>query len=273
MTINSSISQTIKDINGHVSSAVQSNSLQNTKASLSDYKLLKSEFTDGKYYVALTYENIPSLDKFVNKIKESYEIINDENQTAYIKNTLIAKELQKTLSKNINFSLQRKDKKWFIQYKDILQVLDSADFGKFFTTESNPILSINTNQKNNILHDGDKFYFQVQSALSGYVSILTVYEDGTVSTLMRNVPITQNKQANIPDKDFETIPEAGLIDKGVATFDLYVAIYSPKKLQFDSFASADAELINDEKFKNFDELMNFLDDKVFTTLKVVTKPR
>ena len=44
-------------------------------------------------------------------------------------------------------------------------------------------------------------------------------------------------------------------------------------MKFDSFAYADDELISEEKYKNFDELIEFLDDKIYTTLKVVTKPR
>ena len=124
-----------------------------------------------------------------------------------------------------------------------------------------------------ILGDGDKFYFKVKSAQSGFVSIVSVYEDGTVSTLMRNVPISANKLQNIPDKEFETIPEAGLQKNGEQTYDLHVAIFSPNKLTFDAFATADEKLISDEKYKNFDELIGFLDNKTFATLKVVTKPK
>ena len=273
VNIDSSVSSSIKDENGQVNSVHENKSSQNTKASLSDYKLIKSELQDGKYYVAVAYENIPSIDKFAKKVQNSYQNLSDENQSTYIKNSAIAKELQKTLAKNIDFSLARKDKKWFIKYKDILQVLDSNDLGKFFTTIANPDLEINTNKKNNILYDGDKFYFKVKSAQSGFVSIVSVYEDGTVSTLMRNVPISANKLQNIPDKEFETIPEAGLQKNGEQTYDLHVAIFSPNKLTFDAFATADEKLISDEKYKNFDELIGFLDNKTFATLKVVTKPK
>ena len=129
VNIDSSVSSSIKDENGQVNSVHENKSSQNTKASLSDYKLIKSELQDGKYYVAVAYENIPSIDKFAKKVQNSYQNLSDENQSTYIKNSAIAKELQKTLAKNIDFSLARKDKKWFIKYKDILQVLDSNDLG------------------------------------------------------------------------------------------------------------------------------------------------
>jgi len=44
-------------------------------------------------------------------------------------------------------------------------------------------------------------------------------------------------------------------------------------LIFDRFATADEELIEYERYKNFGQLQRFLKDKKYTTLKVVTKPR
>jgi len=154
-----------------------------------------------------------------------------------------------------------------------MQIIDKKDFERFFVTIPNKKLFITTNKKNNILYDKDEFYFKVKSAEDGYVTILTVYEDGTVSTLMKNIPVEKNIVTNIPDKEFEPIPIAGLIENGVETFDMYVAIFSKKRFVFDRFATADEELIDDERYKNFDELIEFLKDKRYTTLKVVTKPR
>jgi len=273
VNINTSFSQKQKMKDGEFKSSEEFTSFQNSKATLYDYKLLKSEYWDGKYFVALEYENIPSLDKFVNKIKKSGIKLENEKQNSYLKNTPMAKKLKKALKKDVAFELVRKDAKWFIKYKNILQVLDKKDFAKFFTTLENSKISITTNKPRNILYNEDKFFFKVHSSKKAYVSILTVYEDGTVSTLVRNVPIKKAKLENIPDKDFETIPEAGLMQKGIETYDLYVLVTSPKKIHFDSFAQADEELIEEEKYKNFDELMEFIQTKNYATLKVVTKPR
>ena len=248
---------------------------QRSNAVLYDYVLRKSEYSDGKYFVAIEYENIPSLDKFVNKISDTYmlETLKNEKQNSYIKATPIAKKLYKKLGKNINFSLLRKDKKWYIGYKKVLQILDPKDFGRFFATIRAKGLEINTNKKRNILYNEDMFYFKVKSAKKGYLSILTVYEDGTVSTLMRNIHVNANTLTNLPDEEFESIPQAGLMKRGIETYDLYVLLYSKKKTVFDSFAYADEELIDEEKYKNFDELIEFINNRKYTTLKVVTKPR
>ncbi len=273
VSVNTSFSQKQKIRDGQFNNTQEFTSSQNSKATLYDYELLKSEFHNGKYFVALQYENIPSVDKFVNKLKKSNIELKNEKQNSYLKNTSMAKKLKKALKKDIAFSLVRKDAKWFVKYKNILQVLDKKDFAKFFRTVDNPTMSINTNKRKNILYNDDKFFFKVKSAKGTYASILTVYEDGTVSTLVRNVPLRKDKLENIPDKDFESIPQAGLMHRGIETYDLYVLLISSKKTHFDSFAQADEELIEEEKYKNFDELIEFIDAKEYTTLKVVTKPR
>lgn len=254
------------------SQAVSEKSALQSSATLNGAETVKIEFLDSKYFVAMSYENIPSIDKFVREIKSRYSL-EDEKQNSYIASSSINKNLKKALNKNINFKLLRKDKKWFIQYNESLEPLDDRDFSNFFTSVSNEDISITTNKKNNILYDKDQFYFKVNSTQNGYVTIFSVYEDGTVSTLVRNIKIKRDKLENIPDEEFETIPEAGLIKDGVETYDLYVVLYTPKKITLDSFAHANDSLIEDERYKNFDSLIEFLNDKTYATLKVVTRPR
>ena len=252
--INSKITRTKQNIAGNFQKDTTISSAQSTNTTLSDYKLLKMNFEKGKYFIAVEYENISSLQKFQNKLK--------------------ARNIKVRLEKYFtNFDLVRKDKRWYIKYQDIMQVLDEKDISKFFVSIKNTNLSIKTNKKNDILYDGDEFYFKVKSSKKGYVSIATVYENGTVSVLMKNIPIEANIIENIPDKDFESIPEAGLLQKGIDTYDMYVMVYSSKKLLWDNFALADDELVSSERYKNFDELQEFLQNKKYTTLKVVTKAR
>lgn len=270
--VKSSLQMQIRLSNDEMQKTSENKVSQETEAILNDYKILRSEYVDGNYYIALAYENIPALDKFVHKVKRggTPEKVQAKN---YLHYTLAGKELKEAFGKDIDFYLLRKGRKWFVGYDTVLQVLDKRNFSKFFATVSNDALQVSTNKKDNILHDGDKFFFRVRSDKEGFVSILTVYEDGTVSSLMRNVPVEANKIENIPDAEFETVPEAGLMQKGVETYDLYVVIYSAKKLRFDRFAYADERLINEEKYKNFDQLLEFIHDKTYATLKVVTKPK
>ena len=110
------------------------------------------------------------------------------------------------------------------------------------------------------------------SKKQGYITLLTVYENGTVATLIKNISIKKAQTKNIPDEKFESVFEAGLIEEGKETFDLYVAIWSPKKLFFDQFARADEELIDNERYKNFDDLIELMGNSTFATVKVIKKP-
>ena len=252
--IDSKTTRTKKIIAGDYQKNIEQKSTQKTKANLSDFKLLKIDLEDGTYYVAIEYENIPSIDKFKAKLKKAgYKV----QFTNYIK----------------NFELSRKDKRWYIKYKDIMQLLDTRDFEKFFSTIQNKNLQFQTNKINNILYNGDEFYFKVKSSKKGYITIFDVYEDGTVIVLYKNVKIKANKLTNIPNENFEQIPVAGLLEEGKDAIDLQIALYSDKKLILDNFAMASDEIENDERYKNFDELLKFLNSKIFSSFKMVTKHR
>ena len=266
--------QTVVDkkfVDGSYKKDIKETSSQKTKANLSDYKTIKMGFDDGEYFVAIEYQNIPSLDKFISKIKT--KITTNEKQNSYISKSFIASELKKALGFDVDFRLKRKDGKWYLQYQDVLQLIDTNDFEKFFTTVSNESLLLKTNKKNNILYDGDRFYFEVNSKQDGYLTILAVYEDGTVTTLFKNIPLKKDKLTKVPNEENESYLETGLIDKGVETFELEVAIFAKEKILYERFATAGADLETNERYKNFDELIEFLEGKSFAALKVVTKPR
>ncbi len=258
--------------NGQVDKQVSNTSQQKTQAKIRDYKLMKLSFEEGTYYVALSYENISSLDKFIRKVKAKLPKVN-ERQNRYLAQTTIAQRLKKSLGVDIDFGLQRKDGLWALTYKGLRVVLDERDFGRFFATVPNRSLQLTTSKGSSKLYEGDVFHFKVRALHDGYISILTVYEDGTVATLVRNIKVQNNITQNIPDQEYESELQAALIKPGIETFDQYVAIYSKKPVILDSFAAADEELITHERYKNFDMLIGLLDDMPFATLKVVTKPR
>ena len=265
--VNTELYQNTSVKNEMVNREFTSKSSVSSSARIHGYKILKSAFDDGRYYVAIGYENIPSIEKF-NKKLNSISITTPEVLNAYLKQAPITNYV----SKPVGFSLKRKDGLWYIRYRDIYQVLDKRDFESFFTSVSTPRVEIKTNNDNKPLYDGDEFYFNVTSKQKGFVTVLTVYEDGTVATLLRNVPIKKGETKKIPDEKFESILEAGLVEECKETFDLYVAIFSSKKLFFDQFAQADEELISNERYKNFDTLIKMMDNYDFATVKIVTKP-
>lgn len=266
--IDSSISTDMGVQKGESYRNIQDKSSLRSYAQIHGYTVEKLEVEEGQYFIALSYENIPSIDKFNRKLL-SIAVPKEERLNHYLVQTPIAKEVKQKL----DFSLKRKDGLWYIHYSNIYQVLDDKDFSHFFATTRNEHLKISTNKPNNVMYDGDEFYFKIDSQEDGFITLFTVYEDGTVAKLMSNIPVTKNKTVNIPDKEFESVLQAGLIEANKETFDLYVAIRSDKKEYFDQFARADEELIQDERYKNFGELIGLMDTAEYVTLKIVTKPR
>lgn len=269
-----------KLINGSYEQNIEVQSSQNTKADLSDYTLLKAENADGRYYVGIVYEDISDLDRFTQKVEAlGFKRVSKENNTTIapsnnlLQKSAYAQSLRKTFGKDIDFKIERKNNNWFLRYKSALQHITNSEFALFFLSSENEKLQISTNRKNNILYDGDEFSFGVKSKESGYVSIVSVYEDGTVATLIKNAPIKANILATLPDAKYGATPVAGLLEKKKETYDMYVLIWSPKKMMLEQFGDASDEHIEDERHKNFGEFVEFLNDKQYTSLRVVTRPR
>ena len=250
VTIKNEVQKTQSFNNNRYNKDIKINSSQKSLATIYGYKVIKLEYENGKYFIAIEYENIPSIDKFAKKTK--------------LKKAFIIKTIKRDFGLKEGIELVRKDKKWFIKYKDIMQVLDKRDFERFFTTILNKTLSIYIN-KNNILHYNQTFKIQVKSAKKGYITIFDIYEDGTAVILAKNIPIKTNITFPKEKDGYD------LVADNKDTIDLYIAIRSDKKLILDNFAMADEEFITDERYKNFDELLDFIKNRSFSSLRVVTK--
>ena len=261
-----------KLIDGIYTKDISEQTSQKTNSSLSDYEVLKVENSD-LWYVAIKYENRASIDKFIQKIKALPTLQNNttqKKQNSFLSQTLIGKELQSALGFELDFKLFRKDTLWYIKYEDTLQVLSKKDFEKFFVTTQNPNLSLATNKKNNILKDKEPYHFMIDSKQDGYVTLLDTYEDGTVGIIAKNLKILKDKKIQFPDEKSDMLFEASILEEGKDTFDLYTLIYTKKPLILDRFALSESELIKDERYKNFDELIELLDGALYSSLKVVT---
>jgi hypothetical protein len=270
--VKSSFSSAVMVKDNQASKRLKSNNSQQTEADLSGYEVIRAQKIRDTFYVAISYENISSFDRFVKRVKK-IRPLKDEVQSVYLAQTPLANSLKKALNVKIDFTLKRKDALWYLSYKDVRVSLSKREFEKLFKSTLNASIRLGVSTKRSTIYDGETFSFKVKTQEKGYVTILTVYENGTVGTLLANTPINASQVQSIPDQDFESELQAGLLEPGVETFDLYVAIFSKEALLLDSFASADEELISHERYKNFDTLIDFMDDKTFTTLKVVTKPR
>jgi len=238
---------------------------QITSAILSDYKIIKLEFIDGKYYVAIEYENIPAIDKFIKKAKFNKSI---KNPKGYIYQTPLSKEIFAKLKKKIKLEIFYKDNNWHLKSEDAVVALDEKNFLKLFKTvqNSNLILTISKSP----LFENDLFYFKVKSTQDGFITLFDVYENGESVILFKNIKVNKNKTIIIPSKNAKFDLIAGVLE-GNKSYDLFVVVFSKTKKVYDEFSLADEEFSKDNK--NFAELLMVMDKNVFSSIKVLTKKR
>ena len=249
---------------------------QQSTMTISDYERVLSAKRGDTYYVKLRYDNRPAIQRFGDAIKKRYGSpkapTKRVKKSHYLSQTALQKALDLELGAPTPFELFRKDRAWYIKHRNISQRLGKRDFGRLFATIKHPDIKASLSNGKKYLRDKERFFFNITTQKSGMVSILSVYEDGTVSVLMENIPMTANEKTAIPDEEFEKIFEAGLLEEGKDSFELFVFIFGTGEMSFDAFALADENIINDESYKNFDELTRFLVGKSFATLKITTRP-
>ena len=273
--IDSEVIQNKKQTDGSFSKNIEFKSIQKIKATLSDYDVQKFEKQNGRYFFKIEYENISNIDRLIKKLS----IVLDANATSakdkksnFLQRSSIAKKINEHFAKDIALQIQRQNNAWNLKSNGITQIINDDEFSKFFVTIADENLSIATSKKDNVLYDGDEFWYKINSKNSGFASVVSVYEDGTVCTLIKNHKIKSGVNI-LPDDKHGSIPTAGLLVAGSETFEMVFVILSDKKLMFDNFADSSVETNNQEKYKNFGEFVEFLNDKKFATAKVITKPR
>ena len=271
--VDSSIVSKIEDyslsIDNNTSTISESNTDSQVKvtssASLSNVKSIKQEKLDGTYFVAVKYENL-DLAYRVKLALGSFKCV-EKRIDSYLSQTPLVKKITSSLGCALNFRLERKDGVWYLANKEQLFVLSDAEFEKLYSLKRSDTLAFEVSK--NPLKDGDSFYFMLHSKKKGYITLLNVYENGIVTLLKPSTPIEQTLQ--VPAKESENYFEAGLVEEGYDTFDLYVAMWSEKPLDMSRFEYGDEELASSEMAYKFDELLQRLENIEYATLFVRTK--
>jgi len=262
--VNSSFESAIKDSNGVVDEKSESKLKITTQLNLQNLKTIKKERVVDKFFVALKYENLD----LSHKIKYSLNSqCLDENVDSYMKKTLLFKTITAGIGCKLNIKLDRQNGAWYLKYKEKQFLLSDDELEELFVSVNNDNLSIKANKK--VLVNGDSFYFNIDSKEDGYITLVSVYENGIVSLLKDSQKISSSIQ--IPSKEDENYFEAGVLNEGEDTYDLYVAIFSKKPLDMSRFEQADEEFVTNEVAYKFDELLELLNKHRYSSLLLRTK--
>lgn len=263
--IDSSFTNTIKSKNDSFTDISESNLKVTSKLNLHNVKTIKQEQKDNIFYVALKYKNLDLAYKIIStidKVECTKKYLN-----SYLLETPLVKKLTASIGCELDFKLDRRNEAWYLKYKEHLFLLSDDEFEELYVTKTNYKFDFVSNKK--VLNDGDIFYFKLSSANSGYITLLNVYENGTVTLLQPSTPIKNSIQ--VPSKDSTNYFEAGLVKEGVNTYDLYIAIYTQEPLDMSRFEYANENLAESELAYKFDELINIINKNEYSSTLLRTR--
>ena len=253
-TIKSSLIVNKNSTNDTYSKSINKNIEEISNVELDNLILIKSEYIDNVYYVAIKYINLP----FAKKVRLKYEDVSSlkKETNSYLLNTLLLKELKdefgfypKTTINKGNLTIGNHS---FKIDKNILKKL-------FYSTLNNDfILNIPKQLKYK-----DFYFINIKSKNSGYITLIQIYENGETSILLDNKKLKQNTTFTYPNKNEYDGLEAYLNDNQTKTKDLTIAMLCKDKKDFSYF---DNISINKEKYsKVYGKVFDIMDECIVSS--------
>ncbi len=267
--ISSTKTSHLREQNGQLSKSMDIKIDAQVHTVLSDIKPLRMEPNEGVYYVALLYENLKLSQRFAKKIGKVDCVQRVRNP--YIAYTPMYLEIKEAVGCDIDFSLERKDKVWYVAYKSTLVPIAPVDYEDLFISSKHSPLLLGVSTR--VLREGQAFYFTFQSTENGYVTLLDVYANGITAVVEPSFKIEKDKKYRLPSIESDTYFEAGVLNQGQQTHDLYVAFFTQEPINVSRFEMSSDTLIKGEAAYKADELLDMTAKYPFTTLFVRTKPR
>ncbi len=264
VSVESSTDISMSDINGKIQNSASASSKIKSKAILNGVKFIKVEQIGELWYIAAKYDNSP-LDIKLKKLLP--KDLKDEKQNSYLKKTPLFISLNKSIKRELDYRLIRKNNLWQLKYSDILLPINQDNFYKLFSNQSTNNLSIKANKK--IYVPNNDMYFSVKNRKEGYISILYVEHNGKVGVLLANQK--SSKDFRYPDlKSSDAFKISNPYKKSIQ--ELYIAIYTKNRLNLDEFENVSENLLDESNY-NFEKLISKLDKLNFSTFSIKIRER
>lgn len=267
--IESSVVQRSEHSGTKGSNSVKAIMKASTNVNLVGVTVMKKAFIDSVWYVMVRYEKLSIEQKVIEGLIDSPC---NETVHTYLHETPLIQRINAGLRCEHRFGIERKDKQWQLEAKGFETPLSNSEFDQLFKTVYSPTVSLNISP-NKRLYEDDAFSLIVKSKKGGFLTLLTVYENGKVGVLLSSKPVQAHKAVQFPAKDDPNEMVAGLVVPNKATKDLYIAIISDKKIDTTRFETVGNTFIEGEDEYKFMEVIELLDQTTFTTLLVRTYPK
>lgn len=242
ISTNTSISTS--DVNGVITKSSNSKLLSSTNSILQGVIVVKEEFIDNHWYVAVKYDNRTLLQKI------------------QIKNPTFTKSDLKDIT---NLNLVRKNSNWYIKVENDLYFFSNQNFIDIFLDKNHNDLFFQANKK--IYLSKDKMEFKINSKDKGFVSILYSEENGKVGIIASNVNIKNKINYPLKNSKKELItynPTSRTLSE------LYICIYSKNRLNLNKFEKISSNTLDESNY-NFNKLLEVMNKNIFSTIKIKIK--
>lgn len=266
-TLSSDVDSTISVISTDEKSISEANLKVTSKLNLQNLQTIRREQLNDVFFVALKYENL-DLAYRVKKTIGTFEC-EKESINSYIRTTPVFQKIKRAVGCELAVELQRRNSAWYLTYKEDMFLLSASEFEEFYVSKKSQ--KYGSSPSENVLRDGDSFHFTFSSDEPIYVTLLDVYESGIVTLIQASTQIDGDLQ--VPSKESENYFEAGLLEDGKDTYDLYVAIFTKEPLDMTRYEYATQELESSELAYKFDELINSINMYEYSTILLRTKTK
>ena len=193
-------------------------------------------------------------------------------QNPYLKQTPLIQEINRHLNGNsLDLEITRANNYWHLSFQEAILQIPHEEFDRLYVTVAGTKVQLEVSSQ--VLQEGEGFNLRLFSDTLGFVHLLDVYETGQVTVISANKKIFPQRWQQIPDTDSANELVAGLLEANKPTHDLYVALWSARKIDLNRFMPGSSKAVNSDTEFKFGELLTLLRDYPFATMLVRTMPR
>ena len=265
-----SISTTQTSVNNMTLDHNASQSVRETSnLTITDAELIKGEPKDGRFYVALRYENLPLSSKLA---KRGGQLLCGQ-PNVYLSQTSTILALSSDLNCSVSVDITRENDGWYLGRGEHRNSMNNTDFHEFMIETSTGTLRLKSNRT--LVNEDEAYALNLEGLpTSGYLSLFDVYDDGRVVLMENNIDLARKskKAFRYPDdirKDLEL--SGGVSEAGRDAVDLYVVLISNEPLKLSSFIPMGQNVEKGERAFAIDRLLSLMQNNPFATTVVTTR--
>ncbi|MGB5964277.1 MAG: LPP20 family lipoprotein [Sulfurimonadaceae bacterium] len=265
--------------NTEFSKTIDMNTRQTADVELTGLNTLRSEKKDGTYYVALEYDGRSLRNKIKSSIVKGKKLKTMESNNPYA-HTYFAEELKDIFPHQSNvpdydvvyskgvYKLILADEEFNLGQDDIEDFLFNYDEPSFN-------LSIVEHTENGYrtskrLQEGSYFHLDIRLSRTGYLTLLSVDEEGKVSVMFDNEEISSEQTKTFPDLELYEGLRTEILSREMSSMESFVAVLCERPQSYTHFEEITEEVNTNKQSRRFPRLYMDIQSCKFTSMVLKT---